>query len=295
MRKHKKKLIAAVFILAVLVYAWFYGGNYSQFSGDRGQETGDRVQGTVGSSAAATPRSELNSESEPNSEFGIRNSESNSEAEELESSSVTSSEPDKDVSLVSGSTVADKPENSTTTNDNSIPISESPIPNSEVDRITSNDSSVPNSESQIPDSDDGSFTVYLTIRCDTILNNMDMLSREKHELVPADGVILPTTAALAYEGESAFNVLQRETRRARIHMASRFTPFYNSAYIEAINNLYEMDVGELSGWMYKVNDSFPSYGSTRYLLEPGDTVELHYSCDLGRDLGQTGFDGWQRD
>ena len=59
----------------------------------------------------------------------------------------------------------------------------------------------------------------------------------------------------------------------------------NSAYIRAINNLYEFDAGELSGWMYKVNDWFPNYGSSRYQLKPGDVVEWVYSCDLGRDVG----------
>ena len=63
------------------------------------------------------------------------------------------------------------------------------------------------------------------------------------------------------------------------------TPIYNSAYIEDINNLYEFDCGELSGWMYKVNDWFPNYGVSRYKLEQGDLVEFVYTCDFGRDVG----------
>ena len=140
---------------------------------------------------------------------------------------------------------------------------------------------------------DGSFTVTLSVRCDMILNNMNLLNKEKHELVPADGVIFPATIVTAYEGESVFNVLYREMRRAGIHMQYRNTPIYNSAYLEAINNLYEFDVGELSGWMYKVNGWFPNYGSSRYQLQPGDVIEWHYTCDLGRDLGEYGLGaGW---
>lgn len=142
---------------------------------------------------------------------------------------------------------------------------------------------------------DDSFTVYLTVRVDNILNNMDMLCREKHELIPADGVIFPLTAVRAYEGESVFNVLQREMRRARIHMVARFTPIFNSAYIEAINNIYEFDVGELSGWMYSVNNWFPNYGASRYLLKPGDVIEWHFTVDLGRDLGEFWLGGAQRE
>ena len=133
--------------------------------------------------------------------------------------------------------------------------------------------------------DAGAFTVTLSVRCDTILDNMHLLDREKHELVPADGVIFPVTEVTVFEGESVFDVLQREMRAAGIHMAFRNTPIYNSAYIEAINNLYEFDVGPLSGWMYQVNGWFPNFGASRYVLEPGDVIEWVYTVDLGRDVG----------
>jgi len=92
-----------------------------------------------------------------------------------------------------------------------------------------------------------------------------------------------------------FNILQREMRRARIHMEFRNTPIYNSAYIMGINNLYEFDVGELSGWMYKVNGWVPNYGCSRYQLQPDDVIEWHYTCDLGRDLGEYWLGGGQAD
>jgi len=122
---------------------------------------------------------------------------------------------------------------------------------------------------------------------------MNLLDKEKRELVPEDGVIFPTTAVTAYEGESVFNVFLREMKRAKIHMTFRNTPVYNSAYIEAINNIYETDAGELSGWMYNVNGLYPNYGCSRYQIQPGDAIEWRYTCDLGRDLGQTGITGWQ--
>jgi hypothetical protein len=68
-------------------------------------------------------------------------------------------------------------------------------------------------------------------------------------------------------------------------MEFSMTPIYNSNYIEGINNLYEFDAGELSGWMYKVNGWFPNYGSSRYVLKDGDVIEWVYTCDLGRDVG----------
>lgn len=142
---------------------------------------------------------------------------------------------------------------------------------------------------------DESFTVTLSVNVNMLLSNMHLLHQDKHELVPADGWIFPPTEVTVYEGESVFNVLQREMRRHRIHMASRFTPVFNSAYVEAINNLYEFDGGPLSGWMYSVNGWFPNFGSSRYLLTPGAVIEWHFTVDLGRDLGVDWIAGSQLD
>ncbi len=132
---------------------------------------------------------------------------------------------------------------------------------------------------------DQAYTCTMSVRCDTILNNMAWLDPEKVELVPKDGVILPPTEVTFYEGESVFNVLVREMKKNKIHLEFVNTPIYNSAYIEGIHNLYEFDCGELSGWVYKVNGWAPNYGCSRYALKPGDVVEWVYTCDLGADVG----------
>ena len=80
-------------------------------------------------------------------------------------------------------------------------------------------------------------------------------------------------------------VLQQVCQDNKIHMEFSSTPIYNSAYIEGIGNLYEFDCGELSGWMYAVNDWFPNYGCSRYQLQDGDVVTWQYTCDLGDDIG----------
>ena len=132
---------------------------------------------------------------------------------------------------------------------------------------------------------DEAHTCTISISCATILDNMAWLDPEKVELVPEDGWILEPTAVTYYEGESVFNVLQRTCKQNRIHMEFENTPIYNSAYIEGINNLYEFDCGELSGWMYKVNDWFPNYGCSRYQLHEGDVICWVYTCNLGIDVG----------
>jgi len=140
-------------------------------------------------------------------------------------------------------------------------------------------------EPEEPELEETELTCTLSIRCDTILNNPDLLDPEKAELVPGDGVILSATQVIFYEGESVFDVLQRTCREQGIHLEFVNVPLYNSAYIEGIHNLYEFDCGDISGWMYRVNGWFPNYGCSRYVLQDGDVVEWLYTCDLGDDIG----------
>ena len=112
-----------------------------------------------------------------------------------------------------------------------------------------------------------------------------MCNASKQSLVPSDGVILSTTTVTFEDGDTVYDVLQRVCRDNGIHMDSVWTAKYNSAYVKGINNLYEFDVGEGSGWMYKVNGWFPNYGCSRYALQNGDVVNWVYTCDLGYDVG----------
>lgn len=133
----------------------------------------------------------------------------------------------------------------------------------------------------------------ISISCATILDNLDRCDGNKVELVPENGWILEPLEVAFYEEESVFNVLQRTCKQNKIHLEYANTPLYNSAYIEGIGNLYEFDVGELSGWMYSVNGAFPNFGSSRYAVQPGDVICWVYTCDLGADVG--GADAEQRD
>lgn len=128
-------------------------------------------------------------------------------------------------------------------------------------------------------------TCTLSVDCSTILVNMNLLDKAKWNLVPKDGVIFATKTVSFYGGESVFNVLSREMKKAGIQMEFKNTPMYNSAYIEGIDNIYEFDAGDLSGWVYEVNGWFPNYGCSRYQLKDGDVVKWLYTCDLGKDVG----------
>lgn len=124
----------------------------------------------------------------------------------------------------------------------------------------------------------------LEIRCDNLINCAD-LDPDKVELVPEDGVLFTAADVVFFEGESVFNVLQRTMKQNKQHLEFVQTPLYNSAFIEGICNLYTFDAGALSGWMYSVNGVFPNYGCSQYVVQAGDVIQWHYTCDLGADLG----------
>lgn len=124
----------------------------------------------------------------------------------------------------------------------------------------------------------------LTVKCDTILNNMEKLTPEKVQLVPDNGIILSETELEFSEGDTVFDVLEKELKNRKIHLEFSKISMYDNSYIEGIGNLYEFDCGNLSGWMYRVNGKVPSMGCSQYEIKNGDKIEFLYTCNMGRDL-----------
>lgn len=133
--------------------------------------------------------------------------------------------------------------------------------------------------------EEDAWTCTMSISCKTLLDNLGLCDPEKVELIPEDGWLLKPTQVTFRKGQSAFDVLLETCKANKLHMEYMDTPMYNSAYIEGIGNLYELDAGDLSGWMYSVNDWFPNYGCSRYQLQDGDVLCWVYTCDLGADVG----------
>lgn len=128
------------------------------------------------------------------------------------------------------------------------------------------------------------FYVYLSIDCKVLLDHMDELAEGLDKYV-GDGTILKKTKVKCYNGETVWDVLLRECKARGINLESEFTAVYGSVYVEAINNLGEFDCGELSGWCYSVDDWYPNYGASRYVLKESEVIRWRYTCDLGRDIG----------
>ena len=60
----------------------------------------------------------------------------------------------------------------------------------------------------------------LTVKCDTILNNMEKLAPEKVHLLPENGIILPVIELEFSKGDTVFDVLERELKKQKIHFFS---------------------------------------------------------------------------
>jgi len=261
--RHKGKIIAVVIVAAVLIGAFFWGGNFSKNTS---------AEANIPASAPSP------SASAPSASFSIPAPSGNvSGSGAAADDHVSKSGPEEENTpvtpglIVSGSGTSD----SATDGPESDKNQASPVPSGKPEPV----------EAQSAVIGDTKLTCTLSVSCSTILNNMELLEKDKQALVPVDGVIFANKTVTFYEGESVFNVLQREMKKAGIQMEFKNTPMYNSAYIEGINNLYEFDVGDLSGWEYEVNGWFPNYGCSRYQLRDGDVVSWLYTCDLGKDVG----------
>lgn len=138
-------------------------------------------------------------------------------------------------------------------------------------------------EQDNPNSKQGA-TVTLTIRCDTAVAKGMNTESKWAGIVPSSGVILPVTEFEIDSGETVFSVMSRASSQYKFQM--EYSGTNGAQYIEGINNLYEFDGGRWSGWMYCVNGWYPNYGCGQYALKDGDVIEWHYTCDLGKDLGQ---------
>ena len=256
-QKHKTKIIAAAVVIAVLTAAFYFGGDAP---GAKGWGT---ASGNDTSADSVTPDTTPSADT-PAPDAGVSDNADTPDTAEPDTSVTDNAQGETTASgmIIDPETGKDK-------------YLTDPVPEGKPIPVEPQDVTIGNT----------AYTCTLSISCATILNNMDLCDKDKKELVPADGWILKPITVTFYEGESVFNLLQRVCKQQRIHMEFENTPIYNSAYIEGIHNLYEFDVGALSGWMYSVNDWFPNYGCSRYALKDGDVICWVYTCDLGQDVG----------
>lgn len=281
LKKHKYKIIAAVCALAVLTGAFLAGGSL----GDNAPAVVKSSTADVAVLAENTTALQSTNESTAQTEKHTKATEKN-KSEQKVTATTSTSQTKKEQSAVSNQTG----KSTSISSQSSKPSTQS----SQISTVKTQDKyktdPVPEGkpqpvEPQEQEIVDNTLKCSFSISCATVLDNMDKLDKSKNEIIPDDGWILKPVTVTFNEGESVFDVLKQVCKDNKIQLEFSFTPIYNSAYIEGINNLYEFDCGSLSGWMYEVNDWFPNYGCSRYEVKNSDVIEWHYTCNLGEDVG----------
>lgn len=99
-------------------------------------------------------------------------------------------------------------------------------------------------------------------------------------------MLIPETEYAIEENDTVFDLLMRVTASNGIPVdySGSHNSVLSTVYIKGINNVYEMEYGDLSGWMYMVNGEFPDCSCGEYELNDGDCVEWVYSRDIGHDI-----------
>lgn len=123
------------------------------------------------------------------------------------------------------------------------------------------------------DTRDTAGAVTLSIRCDVAVGRM------QGDYIPADGVMLAAVTVPFRDGDTVYDILIAAARQYRLQIDA--TGSAGMEYIAGINYLYEFDLGELSGWTYRVNGTSPSVGCGSYHPADGDTVEWIYTDGAG--------------
>ena len=135
---------------------------------------------------------------------------------------------------------------------------------------------------------EGDKTVFISIRCDAVLDNTDKLDPALKGFVPDDGVILKKTEYVLRDGDTVFDILSRAVKKHRIQMEYSGSANTGTVYIEALGYLYEFSCGELSGWTYLVNGEVTQFGASAFKPKDGDVIEWIYTCSFSEDSLQGG-------
>ena len=156
----------------------------------------------------------------------------------------------------------------------------SPIQSTEKPQIpiqSSVETAPPNQTVQ--ETDKKTVKVKIAIRCEKAVENWDKLnnSAKNESVVPKSGIILDMQDYNAKEGDTAFDVLKSACESNGISLNYTGNVKRKTIYINGINGLYERDCGSASGWVYSINNEFPTASSGGYTVKDGDIIEFHFT------------------
>ena len=191
MKQYKNKIISGAVIVAVLAFVFWYGGNSPSIRGWFPQtEKTDMAVETDEQLKAISDESEkkVSAEEQPPEEQ-LTGEQTSSIQEEPYSDETNKSENPGEPEAVTEDTVKDK-------------YMTDPVPEGKPVPVEPENTVITEKE----------LTCTLSVRCDTVLQNLQWLDSEKVELVPKDGVIFAERTVVFHDGESVFDLLLREMK-----------------------------------------------------------------------------------
>ena len=313
-KKNIKKIIGILAVVLILTVAFWYGGNAPGsrgFSGFGKQHTEFRNSTELAEAETGQEKTERSSMTESETTDGQDADSQDTDRTDETSEGVAAEDgqdpygPDGQGSSGTTEVLTEQPTTEQTTETKEPKTTEQPTTEEESGQNTTEASTTERPVHQKPEkpapteepetteqkpTEEQTYTCTISINCDNILKNWNMLDKSKQSCVPADGWILKEVEVEFKKGQTVFDVLKDITKKKSIQLEYSFTALYGSYYIEGIHNLYEFDCGELSGWEYCVNGKFPAFGCSKYVLKDGDKIEWKYTCDLGADVGNPYFE-----
>lgn len=133
------------------------------------------------------------------------------------------------------------------------------------------------------------LTTYL------LLNQTNSSSKYTRGTIPAQSVsfevlgpggktvILPTKAVPIHANSTVLSVSSDALKVSNLPFQTGGSD--TDIYITSIAGLSQQDNGPLSGWIYKVNNTFPPEAPSIYKVKSGDLITWVYTNDLGKDVG----------
>ena len=113
-------------------------------------------------------------------------------------------------------------------------------------------------------------SVTISIRCDRVIGMADH--------VPSDGIILDAAEFDIEEGDTVYSILIEAAKKYKLQIDQNTSG--TTTYVSGINNIGEMDFGDVSGWTYTVNGESATVGASEYVLKDGDVIEWKYALTL---------------
>lgn len=117
---------------------------------------------------------------------------------------------------------------------------------------------------------ESSASVTLTVSC-------KQLEGKTTDAVPENGFIIENKEIVIAAGDTVLDVLNRAAHDYSLEISQSGSG--SGAYIRAINGIYELQFGELSGWIYTVNGDSPNIGCGAYRLNGGEKIVWAYTVD----------------